>query len=105
MATPKFSTRTIGLLLADTAFIYGGIMLALYLRVGFTGADFELNDRNGWMKTTLASTVCLLILYFYDLYDFTLMGNRRELMLRLVQGLGIAWALLAFLFYFILQLS
>lgn len=101
MATPRFSTRTIGLLLADTAIIYGGIILALYLRVGVTGADFELNERNGWMKITLATFVCLLILYFYDLYDFTVMGNRRELMLRLVQALGIAWALLALLFYFV----
>ncbi len=97
----RFSTRTIGLLLADAAIIYGGIVLALYLRVGFTGADFELNERNGWMKITLATLVCLLILYLYDLYDFTVMGNRRELMLRLVQALGIAWALLALLFYFV----
>ena len=32
------------------------------------------------------------------------MTNRRELMLRLVQALGIAWALLALLFYFVPQL-
>jgi FlaA1/EpsC-like NDP-sugar epimerase len=31
------------------------------------------------------------------------MGNRRELMLRLVQALGIAWVLLALLFYFVLR--
>lgn len=97
----RFSLRTIGLILADAAIIYGGIILALYIRVGSSGADFELNDRNGWVKITLATFVCLLILYFYDLYDFTVMGNRRELLLRLVQALGIAWALLAFLFYFI----
>ena len=97
----RFSIRTIGLILADAAIIYGGIVLALYIRVGMSGADFELNDRNGWMKITLASLVCLLVLYFYDLYDFTVMGNRRELMLRLVQALGIGWTLLAFLFYFI----
>lgn len=96
----SFSTRTIGLLLADAAIIYGGIILALYVRVGFTGADYELNDRNGWFKITLASLVCLLILYLYDLYDFTVMGNRRELLLRLVQALGIAWVLLALVFYF-----
>lgn len=97
----RFSLRTIGLILADAAIIYGGIVLALYIRLS-TGADFELNERNGWMKITLASLVCLLVLYFYDLYDFTVMGNRRELMLRLVQALGIGWALLvAFLFYFV----
>ena len=97
----RFSLRTIGLLFADATIIYGGIILALYIRVGLTGVDFELNERNGWMKTALAALVCLLILYFYDLYDFTVMGNRRELLLRLVQALGIAWALLALLFYFV----
>lgn len=97
----SLSPRTIWLILADAAIIYGGIVLALYLRLPLSGVDYELNERNGWFKIGLATIVCLLILYFYDLYDYTVMGNRRELMLRLVQALGIAWALLAFLFYFV----
>ncbi|MEP6901736.1 MAG: hypothetical protein ABJA66_08300, partial [Actinomycetota bacterium] len=101
MNANKFSLRTIGLLLADAAIIYGGIALALYLRLGIEGSRYQLNENNGWLKITLATVVCILILYFYDLYDFTVMGNRRELMLRLVQALGIAWVLLALLFYFI----
>ncbi len=97
----RFTTRTFWIILADAAIIYGGIVLALYFRVGSSGSNYELYDRNGWEKIVLATLICLLILYFYDLYDFTVMSNRRELMLRLVQALGIAWALLAFLFYFI----
>lgn len=97
----RFTPRTVWLILADSAIIYGGIILALYLRLGFTGSAHQLNDRNGWLKIGLATVVCLLVLYFYDLYDFTVMGNRRELMLRLVQALGIAWVLLALLFYFV----
>jgi len=97
----RFTSRTVWLILADAAIIYGGIILALYLRLGSEGSNYELNERNGWVKIVLATAVCLLILYFYDLYDFTVMGNRRELMLRLVQALGIAWVLLALLFYFI----
>lgn len=100
MNANKFSLRTIGLLLADAAIIYGGIVLALYLRLGIEGSEYQLGERNGWLKIALATTVCALILYFYDLYEFTVMTNRRELMLRLVQALGIAWALLALLFYF-----
>src|SRR5687767_4456402 len=96
----SFSPRTLGLILADAAIIYGGIVLALYLRIGLEGTFYQLNENNGWLKVTLATAVCLLILYFYDLYDYTVMGNRRELLLRLVQALGIAWALLALLFYF-----
>ena len=101
MSGNKFSARTIGLILADAAIIYGGIVLALYLRLGWTGSEHQLNERNGWIKIALAASVCILISYFYDLYDFTVMGNRRELMLRLVQAIGISWAILALLFYFI----
>jgi sugar transferase (PEP-CTERM system associated) len=100
MNANKFSLRTIGLLLADAAIIYGGIILAMYLRLGVEGSRYQLSENNGWLKITLATGVCALILYFYDLYEYTVMTNRRELMLRLVQALGIAWALLALLFYF-----
>lgn len=101
MSASRFSPRIFWLLLADAAIIYGGVVLAMYLRLGFEGSEHELNAKNGWLKILLASGVCLLILYFYDLYDYVVMTNRRELMLRLVQALGIAWALLALLFYFV----
>ncbi len=97
----RFSPRILWLLLADAAILYGGIILAMYLRLGFAGTENELDTKNGWVKILLASSVCLLIMYFYDLYDYIVMTNRRELMLRLVQALGIAWALLALLFYII----
>ena len=97
----RFSPRIIWLILADAAIIYGGITLALYIRLGVSGSEYQLNEKNGWMKIALATVVCLLSLYFYDLYEFTVLGNRRELMLRLIQAIGIAWAFLALLFYFI----
>jgi sugar transferase (PEP-CTERM system associated) len=101
MGATRFSTRTFWLILADAAIVYSGVVLAMYLRLGFAGSENELSAKNGWLKITLATSVCLLILYFYDLYDYIVMTNRRELMLRLVQALGIAWALLALLFYFV----
>lgn len=100
MGAARFSPRKFWLILADAAIIYGGVILALYLRLGVEGSVNELSERNGWMKIGLAAAVCLLNLYFYDLYDYIVMTNRRELLLRLVQALGIAWALLALLFYF-----
>ncbi len=101
MSGTRFSSRTIGLIFADIAFIYGGIILASFLRLTVNGTLYQLNENNGWFKVGLATLVCLLVLYFYDLYDYTVIANRRELLLRLVQSLGIAWALLALLFYFI----
>ncbi|MGI9054864.1 MAG: TIGR03013 family XrtA/PEP-CTERM system glycosyltransferase [Pyrinomonadaceae bacterium] len=100
----RFSPRIIWLLFSDAAIIYGGIVAGMYIRLGISGSEYQLNERNGWLKIAFASVVCLLVLYFYDLYEYTVMSNRRELMLRLVQALGIAWILLALLFYFVPQL-
>ena len=91
-------------MLADAAIVYSGVVLAIYLRLGLVGTENELDNRNGWMKVALATSVCCLILYFYDLYDYIVMTNRRELLLRLVQALGIARTLLALLFYFVPEL-
>ncbi|MCC6824147.1 MAG: TIGR03013 family PEP-CTERM/XrtA system glycosyltransferase [Acidobacteria bacterium] len=100
MVKSRFSSRKFWLILADAAIIYGGIILALYIRLGVDGSINELDSRNGWLKILLATSFCLLTLYFYDLYDYIVMTNRRELLLRLVQALGIAWAVLALIFYF-----
>ena len=75
-------------------------MLALYLRVGADGADYELNERGAWMKITVATIFCVISLFIYDLYSFTVVNDRRELVFRLFQALGTAWAGLALLFYF-----
>jgi sugar transferase (PEP-CTERM system associated) len=99
MSASRVSPRLFWLILADAAILYGGVILAMNIRLGMAGTINELAVRNGFIKIGLASAVCLLILYFYDLYDYIVMTNRRELLLRLVQALGIAWALLALLFY------
>ncbi|MEZ5306339.1 MAG: TIGR03013 family PEP-CTERM/XrtA system glycosyltransferase [Pyrinomonadaceae bacterium] len=101
MSTTKFSPRTLWLIIADAVIVYGGIMLAMHIRLGWSGAEFQLNENFAWYKIGLASIVCVLVLYFYDLYDFAVIANRREMFLRLVQSLGIAWAFLALLFYFV----
>ena len=101
MGASRFSPRIFWLILADAAILYGGVILAMYLRLGLAGSENELDAKNGWFKIALASAVCILILYFYDLYDYIVMTNRRELLLRLVQALGIAWALLASVFCFV----
>jgi sugar transferase (PEP-CTERM system associated) len=101
MRPGQFNLRIFWLIAADAAIIYGGVILAMYLRLGMDGPQYELGEKNGWVRISLVSVFCIANLYFYDLYDYVVMTNRRELMLRLVQALGIAWALLALLFYFV----
>jgi sugar transferase (PEP-CTERM system associated) len=87
------------LILAEAGLVYGAIIGAVYLRVGVDAAPFELIERNGYWKAALAGFFCLAAFYLFDLYDFLVMHDRRELVLRLVQALGLAWIALAFSFY------
>lgn len=87
------------LILAEAGLVYGAIICAVYLRVGGEGATFELVEKNGYWKAAVAGFFCLAAFYLFDLYDFLVMHDRRELVLRLIQALGLAWIALALAFY------
>jgi sugar transferase (PEP-CTERM system associated) len=94
---PNF--RTVLLLLAEAVVLFGAIIVAVYLRLGADDARNELFVKHGFLKAGLATGYCLTAFYFYDLYDFLVMHDRRELVLRLVQALGLGWVALAITFY------
>lgn len=87
------------LLLAEATVMFGAIVAAVYLRLGSEDGNIELMVRYGYLKAGLATGFCLTAFYLYDLYDFLVMHDRRELVLRLVQALGLAWVALAITFY------
>jgi len=87
------------LIIAEAVLVYGAMITAVYVRVGFVDAPDELVTRNGYMKAAVACLFCLATFYLFDLYDFLVMHDRRELVLRLIQALGLAWIALAFSFY------
>jgi len=87
------------LILAEAALVYGALICAVYIRFGAAGAPDELLNNNGFFKAGVASFFCLAAFYLFDLYDFLVMHDRRELVLRLIQALGLAWIVLAFAFY------
>src|SRR5688572_16463716 len=79
--------------------MFGVIIGAVYLRVGVGGAPYELVEKHGYYKAIFATVLCLTAFYLFDLYDFIVMHDRHELVLRLVQALGLAWIVLAISFY------
>lgn len=97
----SLSPRTIALITADTLTLYCGVLLALILRNDLDGAAFQLNENNGWTKIALVTLVCLTNLYIYDLYNYIVISNRRELRSRMIQAIGTSWVLLAVLYYFL----
>jgi sugar transferase (PEP-CTERM system associated) len=86
-------------LLAEAAVVFGAIVGAVYLRLGVEDSYVELGLRQGFLKAALATVFCLAAFYLFDLYDFVVMHDRRELVLRLIQALGLAWVALALAFY------
>ena len=99
MRVLRLNGRTILLIIAEAVLVYGAMIAAVYLRVGVEDAQFELVTRQGYLKAAVACFFCLAAFYLFDLYDFLSMHDRRELVLRLVQALGLAWIALAFSFY------
>jgi sugar transferase (PEP-CTERM system associated) len=87
------------LILAEAFLVYGAIIFAVYIRVGVADAPLELIEKSGYLKAGVAAFFCLFAFYLFDLYDFLMMHDRKELVLRLVQALGLAWIALAISFY------
>ena len=104
MRASRANVRTSLLLLAEAAVVFGAIVGAVYLRLGVEDSHNELMLRQGFLKAALATVFCLTAFYLFDLYDFIVMHDRRELVLRLVQALGLAWVALALTFYAFPQL-
>ncbi|MBV9209576.1 MAG: TIGR03013 family PEP-CTERM/XrtA system glycosyltransferase [Acidobacteria bacterium] len=99
MKSPRLNARTVLLILAEAMLMFVGMIVAVYVRLGTLDADFELTQKHGLYKAAIATLFFLSAFYLYDLYDFVIMHDRRELVLRLIQALGLAWMALALAFY------
>ncbi len=99
MNSSRLKARTILLLLVEAMLLFVGLVIAVYVRMGAGDAEDALINRHGFYKAALATLFCLTSFYFFDLYDFVVMRDRRELVLRMLQALGLAWIALALMFY------
>ncbi|HEY9405212.1 MAG TPA: TIGR03013 family XrtA/PEP-CTERM system glycosyltransferase [Pyrinomonadaceae bacterium] len=103
--TRRFNARTPLLILAEALLLFGGMVAAVHIRLGANEAYINLNTGQGYYKAALVTLFCIGAFYLYDLYDFVVMHDRRELVLRLIQALGLAWVALAIVFYLVPRLE
>jgi sugar transferase (PEP-CTERM system associated) len=101
LASSRVNLRTLLLIVAEALLIFFAMVTSAYLRLGWVDAYYELNERVGFLKAAVATLFCLIAFYLYDLYDFVVMHDRRELVLRLIQALGLAWVALAIVMYLV----
>src|SRR5713101_4841507 len=103
MNASRQNARTVLLLLVEAMLLFGGLIIAVYVRLGAIDAEETLIQRHGFYKAALFTVFCLASFYLFDLYNFSRMHDRGELVLRLLQALGLAWVALALMFYAVPQ--
>ena len=85
--------RTIALIVGESALIVGAVIASASIRLG---SDVWLSQDGLVARALLMAVVCQLCLYYGDLYDLRMVGDRRELFVRLLQSLAAAALTLAF---------
>ena len=98
--------KTLVLIASEAALLSFGLMVATALR--FNNIDNfrqEISQSGALLRYALVVLVCELALYYYDLYDLQVVTRRSVLFVRLLQALGSACLILAFLYYWDPELS
>jgi sugar transferase (PEP-CTERM system associated) len=98
----KVPTSLIFLVATDCILIATGILLATVVRFAVTDYQSIFSYLLSWetvFRFLLAILICVVALYFNDLYDFGLMRTRNEILVRLFQAFGVACLALALSYY------
>src|SRR5271157_5124760 len=95
-----FPTRTILLTLTEAVLVTAGFVVAVLFTSGnLAAAQAYLFYENGAGRIGLVVLVFLVLMYYFDLYNSTILTNRREVVTRLVGVLGTTFVALAVLYY------
>lgn len=92
-----FPKRTLLLAVSESFLIVLALLAASYTRWG-GDTLLTLIYEQGFLKIAIAAAVCILCMYYYDLYDTLLLSSPREVLTRLFQVLGAACVILALLY-------
>ena len=94
-----FPRRTFILGISEACLVSLAFVAATVARLGATDASLMLSYEQGFFKISVVSAAFITCMYYFDLYDSVVLGNRREVLCRLVQVLGTACIILAGLYY------
>ena len=99
----RINARAVVLLFADIVFVALGFILAAIGRLGIVEGLGWLGHEFAAVKIVFAVVTTVSTLYLFDLYDFSVISSRRELLVRLIQSLGTTWLFLAVIYFFFPQ--
>lgn len=94
-----FPRRTLFLGISEGCLIALSFVAAAIVRLGTNDAILMLRYEQGFLKILILSGAFIICMYYFDLYDSSILCNRREVLIRLVQVLGTMCVLLAVAYY------
>ena len=94
-----FPSRTIILGISEACLVALAFVSAAVARLGASDAAVMLSYEQGFLKIIIISASFITCMYYFDLYDSSILGNRREILTRLIQVVGTVCIFLAVLYY------
>ena len=94
-----FPVRTLFLGVSEACLVTLAFVAATIARLGMNDATLMLNYEQGFVKISIVAAVFIICMYYFDLYDSSILTNDREVITRVIQVLGTVCILLAVLYY------
>jgi sugar transferase (PEP-CTERM system associated) len=94
-----FPARTLFLGISEACLVAVAFVAATVARLGMSDATLMLNYEQGFLKILVVSAAFIICMYYFDLYDSSILTNHREVITRVIQVLGTVCILLALLYY------
>src|SRR5215470_4924436 len=98
--------KSVILALTESGLIVASMLLAIWIRFGnLADTSWYLGRPYALGQIATVALICLICLYYNDLYDLHAVARRAELLIHLLQSLGTVTLILALLYYIAPDLS
>jgi sugar transferase (PEP-CTERM system associated) len=94
-----FPGRTLFLGISEACLVAFAFLAATIVRLGTSDATIVLGYEQGFFKIVVVSAAFVTCMYYFDLYDSSVLNNPRAVLTRLIQMQGTVCILLAGLYY------
>jgi sugar transferase (PEP-CTERM system associated) len=94
-----FPNRTLFLGISEACLVSMTFVAASAAQLGTNNAALLLGYQRGSLRIVVVSALFVMCMYYFDLYDSSVLNNRREALIRLGFALGTAYILLALLYF------
>ena len=94
-----FPRRTLFLGISEACLVALAFVAATIARLGKADASLMLRYEQGFLKILVLTGAFIICMYYFDLYDSSILSNQREVLSRLFQVLGTMCILVAVVYY------